>query len=158
MRDEGAGVKRRGKPELPTVSVASRARAHARDWREAVDAIAEHMREGMHLEPAARLEGVSIRTIEEAIKRDDPAVAPLLVARAEIERELVRHLMEHSANGRPHGATTYLLERLAPKRWRQADQLEVSGPDGGPVRSETVTEDQLRARLALLAKKLGGGE
>ena len=112
----------------------------------------------MHLEPAARIEGVSIRTLEEAIKRDDPAIAPILAARAEIERELVRHLLEHSRNGKPHGATAYLLERIAPKRWRQAEQLEVSGPDGGPVRSETVTEDQLRARVATLAKKLGGGE
>lgn len=151
-------MKRKGKPTLPKVTVAPRAHAHARDWRDAVEAIASHMREGMHLEPAARLEGVSIRVIEEAIKRDDPAVAPLLEARAALERELVLHLMEHSRNGRSHNATTYLLERLAPKRWRQAEQLEVSGPDGGPVRSETVTEDQLRARVAMLAKKLGGGE
>lgn len=147
--------KAKAKSAVPEKVTAPRARA---DWRAHAEMIAERVRLGLPLSSACEIEGVSYDTVRDAISRGDPDAACIVRGRVECEAELVADLREHSRNGRPHNATSYLLERLNPKRWRQADQLEVSGPDGGPVRSETVTEDQLRARVAMLAKKLGGGE
>lgn len=148
--------KAKGKGQKSAGPVVSR--ACASDWRSRVPAIAERMRQGLHLAPAARLEGVPVRTLEDAIARDDPDTAPLQEARAQLEARLVADLLQHSQDGRHAGATTWMLERIAPKRWRQADQLEVSGPDGGPVRSEAaeLTPEQLRERLEALRKKLEG--
>lgn len=115
--------------------VDSRARGQ---WRERVPMIAERVRLGLGLEPACAIEGVSVRTVEDAIARGDEATLPIIAARAECEAELVADLREHSRNGKPHGATAYLLERIAPKRWRQSNRVEVSGPDGGPQRVEQI--------------------
>lgn len=140
-----------------TDNVATRARE---DWKAKIPAIAREIRDDLPLRTACRLHGVSRRTMDDAIKRDDPDLAPIHEARAEIERKLAKRLHSHAEAGTPHGATTFHLERMFPDNWKAADKLELSGPDGAPMQTVTATptEAELRARLALLAEKLGGGE
>jgi hypothetical protein len=108
----------------------------ARDWRSKVDAIAAEIRDDLPLYTACRLHGVPRRTMEDAMRRDDPALAPIHAARAEIERKLAKRLDAHAEEGTPHGATSFKLERMYPDNWKPAERVEVSGPEGGPTQAE----------------------
>lgn len=136
-----------------TDNVATRARE---DWKAKIPAIAREIRDDLPLRTACRLHGVSRRTMDDAIKRDDPDLAPIHEARAEIERKLAKRLHDHAEKGTPHGATTFHLERMFPDNWKAADKLEISGPEGAPVQSEavTMTEAEMLARVERLRAKL----
>lgn len=59
----------------------------------------------------------------------------------------------------------WLAERLAPKKWAETKRQEVSGPDGGPVRTEEapdlspLSDEEVREwrRLKQKAEGAGGG-
>lgn len=126
------------------------------DWRDKVPLIAREIRDDLPLYTACRLHGIARQTMQDAIKRGDPALLPIHEARAEIERKLAKRLHAHAEAGTPHGATTFHLERMFPDNWRPADKLEISGPEGAPVQSEavTMTEAEMLARVERLRAKL----
>jgi hypothetical protein len=47
------------------------------------------------------------------------------------------------------------LSKLAPKKYGEKIQTELTGADGGAVKFEGVTDKDLDARIAALSKKLG---
>lgn len=130
---------------VPTGGVPPRARArHAArstgvPWQERVSDLCAHILEGVPLEPACVLARVSFRTIQDAIARDDKDALPIIEARAQREADLVKQFGALAMEGERTGGLEYLLERHAPTRWRQSDKVEVTGTDGGPVQTQTVS-------------------
>lgn len=141
----------------------ARARHAARStgvpWQSRVDVLCGHIIAGVPLEPACVLAGVSFRTIQDALARDADDARPIAEARARREADLAARLESLASDGRQHAGIAYLLERHAPSRWRQSSKVEVSGPDGGPMQSQSIappTEEELRARLEAVRRSLGG--
>lgn len=108
-------------------------------WQERVGILALKIREGVPFEPACVLAGVSWRSVQEALRREDIDAEPIAIARAEYEAELVASLVKLAREGRSHAGIAYLLERHAPTRWRQSSKLEHSGPEGAPIQTQTIT-------------------
>lgn len=56
-------------------------------------------------------------------------------------------------------AAAFILERRHPDRWGRQERREISGPGGGPIRTEDVglTDEERLARIALLLNKAGTG-
>lgn len=135
-----------------------RARVYAR-WQDRVVDIAASIIEGVPLEPACVLAGVSHWTVRHALDRDAADAAPIADALAQHEAELAKTLVKQAKGSAPHKGCLDVLERRFPKRWHQSSKVEMVGKDDGPIETVAVvpTEAELRARLALLAEKLGGG-
>lgn len=115
------------------------AKSDGTDWRTKVPGIVEAINRGLSLTTSCALNGVSRRTMDAALLRCDPAALPIVEARAAIEEKLVKTTMAHAEGGTPHGASTWLLERMFPAAWKAADKLELSGPDGAPMQTQAVT-------------------
>lgn len=76
-------------------------------------------------------------------------------ARAEAEARLVVLVSKAAADPKTWQAATWLLERREPKKWGRINRTEITGADGGPVKSESkVTVSD--AELAALADQITG--
>lgn len=117
----------------------------------------EKLLEGVPMEPACVLAGVSHWSIRDAIAREDADARPIVEALAAHEADLSKSLVVHAKGGTQHRGCLDVLERRFPKRWHQSSKVEVVGKDDGPIETTTVapTEAELRARLAALQAKLG---
>lgn len=51
-------------------------------------------------------------------------------------------------------AAAWKLERRSPRRWGRLDRIEQSGPEGGPIKIENMTEEELQKERARLQRIL----
>ena len=61
-------------------------------------------------------------------------------ARAEAEARLVVLVSKAAADPKTWQAATWLLERREPKKWGRVNRTEITGADGGPVKSESTVQ------------------
>jgi transposase-like protein len=131
--------------------------------RKIVEAIAE----GNYLETAAALGGVTYTTLNNWMRKGQAATSGPYVAffesvkRAEAEAESTRvGRIKRAGQEGNWQADAWYLERRYPERWGKRIQQELSGPNGGPIKTESVTKhdltklstDQLRTLRTLLAE------
>jgi hypothetical protein len=81
-------------------------------------------------------------------------------AEAEAEARAVANLMRQTADS-PAAALGFLSVRF-PQRWRQKSQVEISGPDGGPIPLSPILsalgDDELEARIRRLEQEIQGAD
>lgn len=69
------------------------------------------------------------------------------VADARVERSLYQRAVGYGDMPAEIRAIEYWLNNRCPKRWRNRTQHEVSGPDGGPIKTEGGMSDREAARV-----------
>lgn len=145
--------------------------------REVQDKIVVYLKRGNYLETAAALAGVSRQAVRNWIQRANEAKAPkkykdflvavdAAIAYAEDNDITIIDAMskgwkaQHDSKGNviraeraPNWkAAAWKLERRHPRRWANKERLELTGPDGGPIK---VDEKALDTKIERFAGLLG---
>jgi hypothetical protein len=117
----------------------------------------EQLRDGLNRGESARAIGVSRMTVWEHRKDDPDFDQACKDAQDEAVEEVEDALYESAVNGNVTAAIFYLKNR-APGRWKDVQQREYGGKDGGPVRVEVSIAERLeRARQLLDVGAAPGG-
>jgi hypothetical protein len=123
------------------------------------DRIIQALRAGNHREPAARAAGIAPSTFYAWLERGaaDPPDSPYAgfaeaVQRAEAEAEVYAVAVIRQAMSEDWRAAVSYLERRHPGRWRRQSSTELTGKDGGPIKTSSehhldltsLTDDELK--------------
>jgi hypothetical protein len=106
------------------------------------DRILQGVRAGNHVEPSARAAGIAPSTYYSWLARGEREAVGIYrvfleeVRRAEAEAEVhAVAILRRAMTGDWRAALAY-LERRHPARWRRHQSTELTGKDGGPIRTE----------------------
>lgn len=110
------------------------------------DAALADVRHGLPIVSALVLQGIAKGTVDYFLNRNPTLRAELAKAEAEFERGLLENLVAKSASDAR--VAQWLLERRAGGQWAPVTRAEVTGKDGGPLQSLTIS----RALLATIGK------
>ena len=106
--------------------------------------IVQAIRAGNYAESAARAAGIAASTYYRWMERGERESAGAFrefaeaVRLAEAEAEVHAVAIIRRAMGEDWRAALAYLERRYPGRWRRHTSTEVTGPDGGPIRTQQV--------------------
>lgn len=106
------------------------------------DRIVQAIRTGNYAEPSARAAGVAPSTYYRWLARGEREQAGIYrdfhdaVRLAEAEAEVHAVAILRRAMSEDWRAGLAYLERRYPARWRRQTSTELSGPDGGPIRTQ----------------------
>jgi len=123
--------------------------------QEKQDQLCNFLREGNHIIPACAYTGLGSSTYYKYMALADEPNPPqwavefadaVKKARAEAELRNVQQIQKAATEPKHWTASAWFLERSYPKRWGRQARLEVTGPEGGPIR----LEDPRTALLSLL--------
>lgn len=132
---------------------------------ERADLVCESLRLGAHPTTAAMNAGLNPQTLSNWVKRgrmdrENGETSPysLLVgqmekATADAEVTALQNIHDAAEDPKFWQANTWLLERRFNKHWKRTEHVEMSGPNGGPVKHQVavlmVDADKLQAARAL---------
>lgn len=128
------------------------------------DAILEAMREGKSLRKAAKAHAVTPSVFLRWVEEDPDLEEQYVRARArmlDVQAEELEVIGEQAARAKSATKVAglrlqsdnrkWLLAKLAPKKYGERQTTELTGPDGGPIQTETtldisnLPDEQLRA-------------
>jgi hypothetical protein len=133
---------------------------------EVQERVCHALRAGAHMEQAAAYASVHRATIYRWLMRGESDDAPqrfrdfaATVSEAESGFEIASLALIARAGDEHWQARAWLLERRHPKRWGRRKSLELSGPDGEPIRLDALglnprllDDDELELAARLYAK------
>lgn len=90
--------------------------------------------------------GVSLATIDEYFAED------LVIGQERANRQVARALYNKAVEGDTRACEFWLKCRAG---WKEASKVELSGPDGGPIETESKVTVTVEEILADLAKRAG---
>lgn len=112
--------------------------------------ILKAVRAGNYAEAAARASGIAPSTYYRWLQRGSLEESGAYrdfteaVRQAEAEAEVHAVAILRRAMGEDWRAALAYLERRYPGRWRRHTSTELTGPDGGPIRTEATQQIDLR--------------
>jgi hypothetical protein len=123
---------------------------------EVQEKIVSLVRAGNYPEVAAQAAGVAGRTYYEWMAKGEDGREPyaqfmqaVKEAQAAAESHAVTIIRKAALDG-SWQAAAWFLERSKAERWRRKENVELTGKDGGPVKSQVVGDDQREQVTALL--------
>jgi hypothetical protein len=117
-------------------------------------ALVEHMRQGLSFEAFAGVIGVNQDTLHEWVKRHADFSEAKKVA-LEAGRVTLEKLGLALASGQVEGNTTAWIFLMKNRMgWRDRQEIEHTGKNGGPIETRHITEEELIRRTELLSERL----
>jgi len=123
--------------------------------------IVQALRAGNYAEPACRSAGISASTYYRWLERGETEADGIYhefseaIRQAEADAEVHAVALLRRAMPNDWRAALAYLERRHPSRWRRHTSTELTGPDGGPIRTQAVDLSSLTdADLAELKRIL----
>ena len=98
--------------------------------------------------------GIAERTLRDKFRADPRVSAAYARGRAKSIGAVARNLVQQALEGDSNAMRFYLATQAG---WKETTRSEITGKDGGPVKTEDVTkapDDELRARAAQLVNRL----
>lgn len=75
----------------------------------------------------------------------------------DVERGVLDDVIDPQAARVVIGSMQWRASKLAPKKYGERSQMELSGPDGGPIETANVgARDRIATRLAAIRKPVAG--
>jgi hypothetical protein len=120
---------------------------------EVQEKIVSLVRAGNYPEVAAQAAGVAGRTYYEWMSKGEDGREPyaqfmqaVKEAQAAAESHAVTIIRKAALDG-SWQAAAWFLERSKAERWRRKENVELTGKDGGPLKTEHVTPEEANRRL-----------
>lgn len=133
-----------------------RSRGRPTDFRDSFgDEILSLMATGLSLVAAAAELGFHRQRVYEWVEKHPEFADTVKLAKAKRQLFLERRLLAEDA-GPKVTATIFALKNAAPEDWRDKQEHELTGKDGGPIETADVTDDmRAKALAAFIAKTKG---
>lgn len=119
-----------------------------------IESLSRMAGQGLTNEQMGAIFCMSKKTFERRMKDTPGGFDALEKGRAQAGDRVSQTAFDMAVSGQSPAMTMFWLKcRL---RWREVQALEVSGPDGGPIKhASDLTDDQLDARIRAMTGKAG---